>query len=637
MPALISHQIYDLMWQKIPEESDNTTEYGLTSLFLPDTLLIEDSIIKNWYFTSSEHRTILRKNKANITNKNILNTFAAGIHPEAVCALIAYIDLSPSLDVHYTVRYLTPAQLEVLVLNLKKHYITGIIQKLTQFRPFGRKHLYRQVASATPTCNLRSRDSSEGSLTSRTSDNAIQMPQHSLQQAISSATTGTSNIGSRKQHIHKDYGAIEQNYSLIKVIWSPESSCIEARKSKVSFDGYRYSPDVRCCTFFMSGAFQIVTVPVSLLHKINNALTHLAIHISAQKQKQMVDRLILYLHSSNTQDGNSELSLVLCEEIIIDGSNLDEYSYIRWQHEITRAFRPPLILNYNILKRVYNAITNPLIVQNMVGEYRDVYEKVSNLGYEVQDGEEHVNLQREDAIQHILKCINKDIGTEMQSKAYKFISKVAGSFASSLEHAEETSLHVPEIAINKACVRCQAPRCAHRLSLKVLLSEPFVYIASKYQIFSALYVETSIADLYHLLHYILTNDKTIFKYRDALIITMNTLLSKSCIESTLLPYGQNSAELINKKDQLIDLFFTIYKTREEVLLPFDKLQNFFIMTSITISSCVPVHLLRRCGIPEFSASAFLRKLDEDYFIYKLYPVCQCCTDELFAIVKELAD
>lgn len=631
------------MWQKIPEKSDNSTEYGLTSLFLSDTLLIENSIIKNWYFTSAESKTILRKNKANITNKNILNTFASGIHPEAVCALIAYIDLSPSLDVHYTVRYLTPSQLEVILLDLKKYYLTGIIQKVIRSWSFGRRHPRHQItyaASVTSAGSHCSRESSEGSPNSKISDEGWSTSQRALQRPASSASSAaieSNDMGPRKQCTNKEHGVIEQNYSLIKVIWSPEGSCIEARKSKVSFDGYRYSPDVRCCTFFMSGAFQIMTVPVSLLHKINTALTHLAIHISAQKQNKMIDRLVVYLQSSNSQDGNAELSLVLAEEIVIDGTNIDENIYLRWQQEVRRAFRPPLILNYDTLKKVYIAITNPLIVQQMPAEYRDIYEKVSNLGYEVQDGEERVNLQRKDAVQHILKCINRDIGTQMQSKAYKFISKVAGSFACSSEHAEEVSLHVPEIAINRPCVRCQAPRCAHRLSLKVLLSEPFVYICNKYQIFSALYSEASIANLYRLLHYILTNDKAVFKYRDTLVIAMNALLSKSCIEPTSLPGGQNNVDLMDNKDRLIDLFFTVYKTRDEVLLPFDKLQSFFIMTSITMSSCVPVHLLRRCGIPEFNAPAFLKRLDEDYFIYKLYPVCQRCTDELFAMIKDLTD
>lgn len=91
------------------------------------------------------------------------------------------------------------------------------------------------------------------------------------------------------------------------------------------------------------------------------------------------------------------------------------------------------------IEKVYIAITNPLIAQQTPAEYRDVYERVSNLGYEVQDGEARVNLQRTDAVRHILKCINKDIGTRMQSKAYKFISEVACSFAKTLEHAEEVS------------------------------------------------------------------------------------------------------------------------------------------------------------------------------------------------------
>lgn len=634
MHPLISHQLYDLMWQKIPEESDDSTEYGLTSLFLPDTLLIEDSIIKNWYFTSAEDGTILRKNKANITNKNILNAFTSGVHPEAVCALMAYIDLSPSLDVHYTVRYLAPAQLEILLLDLKNYYFTGIIQKLARSWFFGRRHLPRQIASAN---THRSLDCSPESQLTKTIDTPPQPTQHNLPRSASSLTTRPSKTEPKKAYRTKDYAATEQNYSLIRVLWSPESSCVEARKSKASFDGYRYSPDERCCTFFMGGAFQPVTIPVSLLHKINTALTHLAIHISAQKQKKTVDRLVVYLHSSNSQDGNAELSLVLGEEIIIDGKNIDADLYLQWQQKVRRAFRLPFILHYDILKKVYISITNPWIAQQMPAEYRDIYEKVSNLGYEVQDGEERVNLQRADAVQYILKCINKDIGTPMQGKAYKFISKVACSLANPLVHAEEVSLHVPEIASNKPCVRCHAPRCAHHLPLKVLLSEPFVYISIKYQIFSALYSETSIANLYRLLHYILTNNRAIFRYRDALIITINTLLSKSCINQTSLPGSHSSVDLMANKDHLIDLFFSVYKTRDEVLLPFDKLQNFFVMTSITISSCVPVHLLRRCGIPEFNTAAFLKRLDEDYFIYKLYPVCQRCTNELFGMIKDLAD
>lgn len=632
MHPLISHQLYDLMWQKIPEESDDSTEYGLTSLFLPDTLLVEDSIIKNWYFTSSEDGTILRKNKANITNKNILNAFASGVHPEAVCALVAYIDLSPSLDVHYTVRYLAPAQLEVLLLDLKNYYFTGIIQSLTRSWPFGRRHSRRQISSAV---SCPSRESFKESQTSNLADKSQQRDCQNLPRPTSSLITKPNETEAQKRRGNRDYGTTEQSYSLIRVLWSPESSCVEARKSKANFDGYRYSPDVRCCTFFMSGAFQMVTVPVSLLYKINTVLTHLAIHISAQKQKKTVDRLVVYLHPFTSHRGTTELSLVLGEEIVIGGKNIDADLYLQWQQRVRREFRPPLILHYDLLKKVYIAITNPLIAQQTPAEYRDVYERVSNLGYEVQDGEARVNLQRTDAVRHILKCINKDIGTRMQSKAYKFISEVACSFAKTLEHAEEVSLHVPEIAINRPCVRCQAPRCAHRLPFKVLLSEPFAHISNKYQVFSALYSETSIANLYRLLHYILTNDKTVFKYRDALLITISTLLSKSSIEPASLPGSQTSMDLMANKDRLIDLFFSVHKTRDDVLLSFDKLQNFFVMTSITISSCVPVHLLRRCGIPEFDAQAFLKRLDEDYFIYKLYPVCQQCTDVLFGILKDL--
>lgn len=129
---MLSLEAFRLLWRRLEiEEGD----YALTSFFLPDTVVIVRGEIQEWYFSSARQCRILKKNSENRNIRAILQSFCRGQHPLAVVALLRYFELSPSLQLVCTTRYLVPAQLEDLLLHLGESKLTGIIQKVISRMP----------------------------------------------------------------------------------------------------------------------------------------------------------------------------------------------------------------------------------------------------------------------------------------------------------------------------------------------------------------------------------------------------------------------------------------------------------------------------------------------------------------------
>ena len=96
---------FELLWRRVKL---NREQHACDAFYLPDTVLIECSAIKAWYFTSTSGMAVLRKGASQLAPETVIESFSADVFPLDVCCFVSYIDFGKDTDILCKVNYLTP-------------------------------------------------------------------------------------------------------------------------------------------------------------------------------------------------------------------------------------------------------------------------------------------------------------------------------------------------------------------------------------------------------------------------------------------------------------------------------------------------------------------------------------------------
>lgn len=651
-----------------------------------------------------------------------MQAFCKDANPLDPVAYVIFFDATASLSVHATVRYLVPAQLEALLLNMRFYNLTCIIQKIFSVLPGISAKRRSNLSTLSDSSYVESYTEASSERESQRGNSwvAEHEQEDSTNTDLSSGRTlDTENIKPPKyMNLHKEgmppkvlrpgsgtsrYHVANQGipvtarssslahvsrpkYSILRVVWTPANIAIEGRQSEHAFSLHKLSPDERCSTFFSGVGYKMASAHRLTVQRINRALNQLAVHLSIQSESVIVDRMVVYIQVLDVAPSRKEIVssqpvFLFAEDIIIGRRAVDGRFQETWRERVRRGYTRPEILSYEICRRVYTTLTTQFANHTIDDFCKDCYDKALKAGYGKDFSDVFGNLSKEDVLSLILKALTADIASPCRNDAYGFINKIAVEFATDIRAGtasrhesaldEDTTASITTrtdshcyvdvdnnvnagnsvntIACN--CVRCQKSMSAQSIPCKFLLSEPLFYLSQKFPILQRLYSAVPIADLYRILHYILTGQKEYIKGRDTILVGMEKLgLFQKRLRANSLKSGPDADETAsvssrglgsyrqphaNDNDGIYAIISSTGKGKEDTLLPFDKLQELFEMNSITVVSCVPVRLLRRCNLPEYTVSTFLRRLDDKNFTYKTCFVCNTCSEELVRIMRAL--
>eukprot|EP00768_Dysnectes_brevis_P007354 gnl/Dysnectes_brevis/6178_a9370_237.p1 GENE.gnl/Dysnectes_brevis/6178_a9370_237~~gnl/Dysnectes_brevis/6178_a9370_237.p1 ORF type:complete len:471 (+),score=123.68 gnl/Dysnectes_brevis/6178_a9370_237:105-1517(+) len=147
---LLVASLYSYLWTKL-----ESTSRSCTCIYLPDTIIFNDGIPQEWYFTSFKRGEILRKNRGNMMIRSIVRAMTQGCQSSDTSCTLAYLgsalDMSPTL----CVTHLSAAQAEKFIPTISGSQFTGIVQRFVQ--PVSSKNSLLRVSWSPSCCTIEQR------------------------------------------------------------------------------------------------------------------------------------------------------------------------------------------------------------------------------------------------------------------------------------------------------------------------------------------------------------------------------------------------------------------------------------------------------------------------------------------------
>ncbi|KAH0575737.1 hypothetical protein SS50377_23377 [Spironucleus salmonicida] len=618
-----SPSVYDLIWKKTKHKDNLLTN---TSFYLPDTIFIEHSVIKNWYFSSIKEPAVLKRGKDSFTSDKIVDIFNQDCYPLQCCAMIIYIDLNCNSDIVYKVDYLSPPQLRSLLSNMQRIDLTCILQKVIFKLP---GIIRENDEKFEPKLNF---------------DKAIAETKYRLQIQQNQTSGQQEKDIDYKDYIHNSVSQIR--YQIIKVKWEPDSITAEGRNCSILPHLYNYDCNQRFTTFFSdSSRADQFALSQTTLHMINKLFTSFIQHVFvSQKQGHKITKIIAYvqLHESTVtryQICGQQLTFLFATSIIINKQEID----LEWSQKllfsIRSDFNQPYFLNYKICRDVVLAFQNKTMVQSTNQIFKNIYSVALRQN----------NYQQKD-IHSLIYQVQLDLSSENMNKvnkSYLFLETV-------IEQVSQDQGYIKlleELEINDRpkhlCSRCEQVNATFKLPLKFLLSEPLYYFKNKIPQIIDNFRQLSICDIYSALNAIIFNDDSYLQFRDTMRMSLEKKQQNNQADEFTFPGDSiqlikvfmqgDHADALQATKQFYDTISKIKQNQQKARLDLINLTKFYDMAGRNLDTIVPNKLLRNAQIitTKMGVKCFMQRLDDRNFLYHECWICDQCYQQIIQLLHSM--
>ncbi|CAL5975320.1 Conserved_hypothetical protein [Hexamita inflata] len=627
--------VYELMWKKV--KLNETKQMCCDMFYLPDTIFIEYSQIKYWYFSSLYDTCVLKKNKESLNTEAILSSFSADVYPLSVCCSVCYIDFNQETEIIHKTHYFTPPQLRYFLSQLKTADITCIIQKIVTQLP-----------------DLHVREDKADLFVKHLIQNATKQTQAKFH--LNEPVIRDGPVTQQSFNLQKQNQQPSSYFQVLKIDWTPSQINASGRRSRTQFNLFKFSPDVRCSSYFADHlqADQFA-LSESRLQFINQAFSRLAIHISMSTNNS-VKQMSGYVQVFECPTKREELKqnapvLLFLTSLELESGQIDEKWALQLKFQIRKSFQPAQLLPYETTRKVITAFAN----EGAIGAVSPLLKRIYELALD-QNIYEIASQTERKSLLNLTRKLTGDLESNeagFRERAYTFLCQLIDKVARDEKMTELQQLMQANDRTKHQCARCCQYCATNQYQFKHLLSEPLLYFKEVIPAISYCYKLVSLGDCYSLIQSCLFGDFTVIQHRTQLRDTIKKYLQNYKLEKidevdqiTLIqgPLEQ----LVQKEDmqKMLPETTEFFKNMREMQLrtkinklDYFTLKKFYFLETDSLQSVVPLKLLKNSNIikANLDYTIFLSRLDREEFYNQNVWICSGCFSELLKLQKMIEE